>query len=219
MGEQLTRRQRAIYEFVLGRVRGRGIPPTLTEIATAFGLASPSGVADHLKALERKGWIRRRPGISRGIEILGARDGGSRRGVWVPVVGRVPSHSGLRPTERARRHVVLDGRLASGDVVAVRVGIRGLEGHGILRGDLLVIRQGREPRPGDLAVARAGEETVLVEARSGGSFRRMDAAGGPVSDCRPLGPVVAVLRTLGDPADGLREPRGKDNEQQGRMNR
>lgn len=44
--------------------------PTIREIAAAFHFASPNGVVCHLKALERKGLIRRTPKSSRGIEVL-----------------------------------------------------------------------------------------------------------------------------------------------------
>lgn len=211
MVEQLTRRQRAIYEFLLDRVRGRGIPPTLAEIATAFGLASPSGVADHLKALERKGWIRRRPGISRGIEILRAEGADDRTGVRVPLLGRVPSRNGLRAAGRARRHVLLDGRVVQGGAAAVRVELGGLEERGILPGDLLVFRRERPPRRGDLVVARVGRGVTLVETLEDGAFRRLDTQEELRGGCRPVGAVVVVLRALRDGetiASARRERRG-----------
>lgn len=43
--------------------------PTVREIAAAFGFKSPNGVACHLEALERKGYLRRN-GTVRGIEVL-----------------------------------------------------------------------------------------------------------------------------------------------------
>lgn len=236
MAETLTRRQRAIYDFLVERVRGRGIPPTLTEIASAFGLASPSGVADHLKALERKGWIRRRPGISRGIEIL--RDGsGGRHGVRVPVLGCVPSRNGLRTPARAPQHLVLDGRVVPDEAVAVRAELAGLEGRGILRGDLLVLRRGRVPRRGELVVVRVGRRIVLAEVLDGGRFRRLDTEEDTAryldGGCEPVGPVVAVLRSMIDrfpdstahgPAGGrdvdtADSPESRHRRQQERMSR
>jgi len=65
----LTARQRSILEFLRGYVRDRGYPPTIREIRDAFSLRSNRGVSDHLKALERKGFIKRVPGSSRAIEI------------------------------------------------------------------------------------------------------------------------------------------------------
>src|SRR5207248_2433632 len=52
--EQLTDRQREVYEFIRGKIRGRGYGPTVREIGAQFGIASPNGVMCHLRALERK---------------------------------------------------------------------------------------------------------------------------------------------------------------------
>lgn len=35
-----------------------------------MGISSTNGVADHLKAIERKGWISRRPLVARSIRLL-----------------------------------------------------------------------------------------------------------------------------------------------------
>ena len=44
--------------------------PTVREIATAFMYKSPNAVVGHLRALEKKGYIRRRKGAARNIEVL-----------------------------------------------------------------------------------------------------------------------------------------------------
>jgi repressor LexA len=43
--------------------------PTVREIARAMSIKSPNGVIVHLEALEKKGWITRRPNSTRGIEV------------------------------------------------------------------------------------------------------------------------------------------------------
>ena len=57
----LTARQREILNFIRAGMRKMQFPPTVREIGAAFGITSPNGVMCHLKALEKKGWIRRRP--------------------------------------------------------------------------------------------------------------------------------------------------------------
>ena len=56
---QLTHRQREIYDFIRDKIDNRGYGPTVREIGTAFEIKSPNGVMCHLKALEKKGLIRR----------------------------------------------------------------------------------------------------------------------------------------------------------------
>src|SRR5581483_8638516 len=68
MASPLTDRQRAIYEFLLKTIREKGFAPSIPEIGRRFRIASTNGVSDHLKALEKKGYIRRVG--KRAIEIV-----------------------------------------------------------------------------------------------------------------------------------------------------
>src|SRR5918994_3491582 len=66
----LTARQKAIYDFLLKTIREQGFAPSIHEIGKQFKIASTNGVSDHLKALEKKGYIRRVG--KRAIEVLNA---------------------------------------------------------------------------------------------------------------------------------------------------
>src|SRR4030095_8658913 len=66
----LTARQKAIYDFLLKTIRGKGFAPSIPEIGTQFQIASTSGVSDNLKALEKKGSIGRV--AKRAIEVVNA---------------------------------------------------------------------------------------------------------------------------------------------------
>src|SRR5262245_35617073 len=59
MADALTQRQREILEFISASIVERGFPPTLGEIGEHFNIRSTNGVNDHLKALEKKGHLRR----------------------------------------------------------------------------------------------------------------------------------------------------------------
>ena len=67
----LTQRQQAVLAFIVAYRAEHGYPPTLREIGAHMGIASTNGVADHLRALERKGRIRQTDMVSRGIVVLG----------------------------------------------------------------------------------------------------------------------------------------------------
>ena len=69
MAHKLTDRQRAIYDFIRDLIVRRGYGPTVREIAKRFGIRSPNGVMCHLRALERKGLIRRDANKARAIEL------------------------------------------------------------------------------------------------------------------------------------------------------
>lgn len=67
--DQLTKRQRDVYEFIRDKIQNRGYGPTVREIGEAFAISSPNGVMCHLKALEKKGLIIRAPNMSRAITL------------------------------------------------------------------------------------------------------------------------------------------------------
>ena len=66
----LTARQRRILNEIKHAVETRGYPPSVREIGEVVGLTSPSSVNYQLKALERKGFLRRDPNRPRAIEVL-----------------------------------------------------------------------------------------------------------------------------------------------------
>ncbi len=65
----LTDRQTEILDFIGSFFSSHSFPPSLREIGGYFHIA-PSSVFDHLKALEKKGFIRRLPFKPRCLEIL-----------------------------------------------------------------------------------------------------------------------------------------------------
>jgi repressor LexA len=90
MPERLTERQREILQFISASIDERGYPPTLREIGEHFGIRSTNGVNDHLKALEKKGYLKREDLKSRAMRPVEARfaaAGIERRGLGVELRG------------------------------------------------------------------------------------------------------------------------------------
>jgi len=65
----LTQRQQGIIEFVDRFVRIYGYPPSVRDIVAGCSLSSTSVADYNLKILEKKGFINRQRGISRGIGL------------------------------------------------------------------------------------------------------------------------------------------------------
>src|SRR5438093_12344270 len=88
MLNQLTLKQKRIYDFVSTTIRAKGYAPSIPEIGQRFKITSTRGVFDHLKALERKGYIKRVG--KRAIEIV-SQSGRSALpdAKEIPIVGRV----------------------------------------------------------------------------------------------------------------------------------
>lgn len=66
----VTLRQRQVYEFICRYLETQKQPPTIAEIGKHFQMSSPASVHSILSALEREGFIKRIPNVSRGIEIV-----------------------------------------------------------------------------------------------------------------------------------------------------
>lgn len=86
--EDISPRQRDVVDFICSTVAQRGIPPTYREIGDALGIASTNGVADHVKALIRKGYLKKvggsPGGLARGIQLT-SKARSVRRSAVVPV--------------------------------------------------------------------------------------------------------------------------------------
>lgn len=79
MARPLTTRQQQVYDFIHEKICHRGYGPTVREIGEFLAIKSPNGVICHLRALERKGMIKRVANKSRAIELTHRplRDGGA----------------------------------------------------------------------------------------------------------------------------------------------
>src|SRR5438105_11342531 len=95
---QLTSRQREIYDYLLKTIREKGYAPSIPEIGAKFKIASTNGVSDHLKALQKKGYVRRVG--KRAIEVMSALGKPVLSSVRdIPIVGRVPAGKPLLSEE------------------------------------------------------------------------------------------------------------------------
>lgn len=163
----LTDTQRAILALITDRIEGEGIPPSQTEIASAFGFSSVRAAQYHLEALERAGAIQRIPGQARGIRLAqheppprAANDDALR----LPVLGRVAagapigSGAGLEPDD----YVLLDKNFfAPSPDYLLRVKGDSMRDEGIFDGDLIGVHRTSDARSGQIVVARVDDEITV----------------------------------------------------------
>src|SRR5579871_6375305 len=72
----LTPRQKQVMNLIQEFIVQRGYPPTLREIGERMGIRSTNGVNDHLKALEKKGYLQRQDLKSRALRVIDPAAGG-----------------------------------------------------------------------------------------------------------------------------------------------
>src|SRR5918994_948735 len=95
---ELTSRQHDVAEFIRGFAAQHGAPPTVREIGEQFRI-TPRAAFDHLRALERKGVLQRRPAAgrtSRALTLTDQAPSGYRR---VPILGRIAAGMPLLAAE------------------------------------------------------------------------------------------------------------------------
>ncbi|HVX05607.1 MAG TPA: transcriptional repressor LexA [Rhodanobacteraceae bacterium] len=168
----LTDRQREILEFIALRI-GEGLPPTLAEIAAAFGFNQPRAAYKHLQALQAKGCIELLPGRNRGIRLLDP----SARGAGLPLVGRVAAGAPILAIEHVERRVTVDPALFKPRAdYLLRVKGDSMRDAGILDGDLAAVHRTREAHNGRIVVARIEDEVTLKRLRVLASKLRLEPA-------------------------------------------
>jgi repressor LexA len=84
----LSPKQQRIIDFVHRFWLESSYPPTVRDIVSGCGISSTSVVDYNLDILEREGYIRRHPGISRGIELV-TQSPALKRGLKVPIIGQI----------------------------------------------------------------------------------------------------------------------------------
>jgi len=167
--EDLSPRQRDVLDYIQSTIAQQGLPPTYREIGDALGISSTNGVADHVKALIRKGYIKKADrsasgGIARGL-LLTSKSQSRRRGavVSVPLVGTVAAGQPMLAEQNYERTLHLDRSMASMHTTtyALRVHGESMIEEGILDGDLVIVRQQSTAQNGDIVVVMVdGEATV-----------------------------------------------------------
>ncbi|HEY3168635.1 MAG TPA: transcriptional repressor LexA [Candidatus Binatia bacterium] len=156
----LTARQKAIYDFLLKTIREKGFAPSIHEIGRQFKIASTNGVSDHLKALEKKGYIRRVG--KRAIEVLNAlgktvltatRD--------VPILGKVPAGKPFLSEENIEGLLSIPDDMGSGKLFALQVKGDSMIDAGILDGDKVIVKQQGTAENGEIVCAVINSEATL----------------------------------------------------------
>jgi repressor LexA len=206
MEPRLTDRQREVLEFIQTFTGMHGVPPTVREIGGRFRV-TPRAAFDHLRALERKGFLRRRSTEGRTSRALTLAVPPAKPHE-VPILGRIAAGAPLLAEENREGTLPLDPSFVGGrgaDVFGLRVRGESMINAHIVEGDLVLVRRQDHAQPGDIVVALVdGEATVKRFARDANAvlLRPEHPTMGPIiiregeKDLRILGKVVGLVRGI-----------------------
>ncbi|QIS07647.1 transcriptional repressor LexA [Nocardia brasiliensis] len=223
-GADLTVRQRKVLEVIRSSVSERGYPPSIREIGDAVGLTSTSSVAHQLRALERKGFLRRDPNRPRAVDVRGldevgravtslhvapvddtdgaTADSGKPTPTFVPVLGRIAAGGPILAEQAVEDVFPLPRELVGeGSLFLLKVVGQSMIDAAICDGDWVVVRQQNVADNGDIVAAMIdGEATVKTFKRTGKDVWLMphNPVFEPIpgNDAQVLGKVVTVIRKI-----------------------
>ena len=153
----LTERQQQVLNWIKGYIRRHGVPPTRLELARGLGLSEASSVTDHLKRLERAGWIQVERNKSRSIRLLD---------MDLPLVGPLAAVAAGTPilceaniVERLPAAIAERFQPPADYLLTVRGD--SMNRTGLCDGDIAAIHRTTIAESGQVVVARFGDEVTL----------------------------------------------------------
>ena len=203
MANELTNRQRQIMEYITETINKKGFPPTIREIGERFKFKSTNATRSILNALSKKGYIKRKPLISRGIELLKQ---AKATFSLVPLVGRVSAGIPILAIENIEGNFAIDKSfLPDRESFFLKVVGDSMKDAGILDGDYVLARVQPTAQAGEIVVAIIGDEATVKRYFPEKNRIRLEPANskyGPIivekntPDFRIAGKVVGLLRRM-----------------------
>jgi repressor LexA len=220
----LTARQQEVLDFIAFKIGTDGFPPTIREIGDQLGIGSTNGVNDHLKALERKGYLLRTGSKSRTC-VPAPPPAPPKKGsktnvapirglnldedvVEVPVKGKIAAGAPIAAIDSREDSVRID-RFFLGknkDVFALRVVGDSMIKDGINDGDFIFVRKQQSAPRGSIVVAMIDNEATVKRFYHEGDRVRFQPANDSMKpiyvkaaefrDTQIVGVVVGIYRTM-----------------------
>ncbi|MDA8430175.1 MAG: transcriptional repressor LexA [Geobacteraceae bacterium] len=158
--QTLTTRQQQVYTFIKEYLDSNGSAPTLREISTHIGTAGTVTAIGHVNALEKKGYLRRREGSSRGIVLTRS----PAATVALPIVGKIRAGMLQPAIEDISGYLSVDSSLIKGDgCYFLRVEGDSMINKGILPGDTVLIRPQRVADNGEIVAVMVDGDATLKQ--------------------------------------------------------
>jgi repressor LexA len=210
--EDLAPRQRQVLDFIATAIQQQGLPPSLREIGDALAIRSTNGVADHIKALVKKGYLERlgtgRGGQARALRLSTKATGrfAETSTVAIPIVGRVAAGLPILAQENYEGAIHMDSSLLpkGSTLFALEVQGQSMIEDGIMEGDYVFVRKQETADNGETVVAMLDDEATVKRFYRESDHVRLQPANSSMRPIRVdasesvaiLGKVVGVYRQL-----------------------
>ena len=151
----LTSRQKEIFDFIKSKISKEGYPPTRMEISNFFGFKSPNAAEDHLKALKKKGFIEILSGTSRGISLC------ANTIDQIPVIGLVSAGSPILAEENVEKKIPALPISSHGVDYYLKVKGDSMIDVGIFENDLIAVNKDLKIKKNAIVIARLDDDVTV----------------------------------------------------------
>ena len=151
----LTSRQKEIFDFIKSKISKEGYPPTRMEISKFFGFKSPNAAEDHLKALKKKGFIEILSGTSRGISLC------ANTIDEIPVIGLVSAGSPILAEENVEKKIPALPISSHGVDYYLKVKGDSMIDVGIFENDLIAVNKDLKIKKNAIVIARLDDDVTV----------------------------------------------------------
>lgn len=201
MAKLLTEKQQLILNFLKESITDSGYPPTVREVGERFGI-TVKGAYDHLKAIEKKGFIKTEQNKSRAIIILDdeAPPEAASKGISIPLVGKIAAGSPILADENIESYLSFPAEMFSkGEFFALSISGDSMIEGGIFDGDIAIIRKQNTANNGEIIAALIDDEATLKIFKKNANAVQlvpMNSAYKPIEtrDVAILGKLAGVFR-------------------------
>ena len=157
----LTSRQQEVLDLIKSNLEDNGLPPTRADIARTLGFKSPNAAEQHLRAIEKKGFISILAGASRGIILNTDEDLG------IPVIGLVAAGGPILAQENIEKRIPQARNILTNKIdYYLRVKGDSMVDVGIYENDLIGVNKNNPVKVGSIVIARIGEEVTVKTLES-----------------------------------------------------
>lgn len=153
--KNLTKRQEEILNLIKNHIFEFGFPPTRADIAKSLGFKSPNAAEQHLRAIEKKGFIKILTGASRGIIL------NETNNEEIPVIGLVAAGGPILAEENVEKTIPRTHLFKNSIDYYLRVKGDSMVDVGIYEEDLIGVSKSIEPKLGSIVVARINNEVTV----------------------------------------------------------
>lgn len=158
--EQITEKQQKILNFIRNYIKEQGFPPSVRDICQGVGLRSPSSVHGHLKTLQRAGYLERKDGKTRSLNLTAPSEK-PQNICQIPILGHVAAGLPILAEENIEGYVPFDNARSGFEYFALKVKGDSMTNAGIFPADIIIVRKQSNGINGEIVVAVLDDEATV----------------------------------------------------------